>query len=467
MLEKISVKTTTVIFLLCALVLALCACVNPVDIDKFFENDKVKAAVEASHNTVKVINPTKDGLVGKKNRIEGLNPAKYYLVEKETDQDGIPVKDVYPQYVTEHKPLTPGQLYSDLGYITKISGGMIVDLKNYHTYTVRSAIQFPDDTTEFSYTDSGGGSGTVKVKNGTITIPSLSGAGKLSLDITSVLTDAIEYEIMAVAVSPPTTSTPEWDIFSEGKGDTSVKKLGSSWTALPLEGAGATVDYVIVNKTDSTDFKVFTVKTPTTINLDTITLTAPVYGETPATAITETAQYTGTVEWDHGNPETFDASTEYTATITLTAKDGFTLKGVSANFFKVTGATTATNSANSGVITAKFPATVSVVKINITFTINDKVVSPGNSAEIIINNFNGGSKPTAILTLTAIGDGALNSIKWYHNDTDLHISTPTLTLTNNIANKDEYLIVGTHTFTATAVIDGKPYSANFTLTVTE
>ena len=85
-------------------------------------------------------------------------------------------------------------------------------------------------------------------------------------------------------------------------------------------------------------------------------VTAPVVGETPVTAITEGKQFTGMVTW---SPEvsTFAASTVYTATITLTPKVGYKLDGVAANFFTVAGATSVSNEANSGVVTAVFPAT--------------------------------------------------------------------------------------------------------------
>ena len=85
-------------------------------------------------------------------------------------------------------------------------------------------------------------------------------------------------------------------------------------------------------------------------------VTAPVVGETPVTAITEGKQFTGTVTW---SPEvsTFAASTVYTAAITLTPKVGYKLDGVAANFFTVAGATSVSNGANSGVVTAVFPAT--------------------------------------------------------------------------------------------------------------
>ena len=85
-------------------------------------------------------------------------------------------------------------------------------------------------------------------------------------------------------------------------------------------------------------------------------VTAPVQGATPVTAITANAQYTGTVAWS-GTPATFAYATEYTATITLTAKSGYTLQGVSAGFFTVAGALSVNNAANSGVVTATFPPT--------------------------------------------------------------------------------------------------------------
>jgi len=94
----------------------------------------------------------------------------------------------------------------------------------------------------------------------------------------------------------------------------------------------------------------------TVINIAAIPgVTAPETDATPVTVITETDQYTGTVTWDPAhNP--FQASTVYTATITLTPKAGFTLTGVAENFFTVDGAI-ATNPINSGVVTAVFPET--------------------------------------------------------------------------------------------------------------
>jgi hypothetical protein len=85
-------------------------------------------------------------------------------------------------------------------------------------------------------------------------------------------------------------------------------------------------------------------------------VTVPETGVTPVTVITETAQYTGTVTWIPAD-DPFRGGKVYIATITLTAKAGFTLTGVAANYFTVTGATIVTNTTDSGVVTAMFPET--------------------------------------------------------------------------------------------------------------
>jgi len=85
-------------------------------------------------------------------------------------------------------------------------------------------------------------------------------------------------------------------------------------------------------------------------------VTVPVLGATPVTTVTSTSEYTGTVTWSPA-ATTFAAGTAYTATITLTPKTGYTVTGITANQFTISGATTDTNPANSGVITAAFPAT--------------------------------------------------------------------------------------------------------------
>ena len=104
-------------------------------------------------------------------------------------------------------------------------------------------------------------------------------------------------------------------------------------------------------------------------------VTAPVTGARPVTATTAGTGYTGTVTWS-GTPRFFASVTTYTATITLTATSGYTLTGVSANYFTVAGATSITHSANSGVITAVFPATsLSIPVFTLTSSLETRTVN--------------------------------------------------------------------------------------------
>jgi len=93
---------------------------------------------------------------------------------------------------------------------------------------------------------------------------------------------------------------------------------------------------------------------PTAITAAITGVTVPVTGETPVTTTTGTG-YTATITWNT-SPATFAASTAYTATITITPSPGYTLSGVTKNFFTVSGATES-NDAASGVVTAVFTAT--------------------------------------------------------------------------------------------------------------
>ena len=76
----------------------------------------------------------------------------------------------------------------------------------------------------------------------------------------------------------------------------------------------------------------------------------------PDTDPIETETYTATVAWNP-NDAYFNDGVSYTATITITPKPGYTLTGLEANTIKVNGATV-THAANSGVLTAVFPAVV-------------------------------------------------------------------------------------------------------------
>mgnify|MGYP000715640568 CR=1 FL=1 len=95
---------------------------------------------------------------------------------------------------------------------------------------------------------------------------------------------------------------------------------------------------------------------PKTINSAITQLTAPVKNEVPQTEI-ETDEYTAMVVWSPEVTDKFVYNTVYTATITITPKVNYTVKGIAENGYTVSGAQTVTNEADSATITAVYAAT--------------------------------------------------------------------------------------------------------------
>jgi hypothetical protein len=157
----------------------------------------------------------------------------------------------------------------------------------------------------------------------------------------------------------------------------------------------------------------YSVSTNKTISVAAIAgVTAPVTGATPVTTTTAGTGYTGTVSWSE-SPATFASATIYTAMITLTPTTGYTLAGVTANFFTVTGATT-TNSADSGVITAVFPVTATTISV---------AAIAGVTAPVT------GATP---VTTTTAGTGYTGTVSWSESPATFAsatIYTATITLT--------------------------------------
>ena len=112
---------------------------------------------------------------------------------------------------------------------------------------------------------------------------------------------------------------------------------------------------IISNNYAGTLEKTFTIL-PKTINTAITQLTAPVKNEVPQTEI-ETDEYTATVVWSPGVTEKFVYNTVYTATITITPKTNYTVKGIAKNGYTVSGAETVTNEADSVTVTAVYSAT--------------------------------------------------------------------------------------------------------------
>lgn len=98
-------------------------------------------------------------------------------------------------------------------------------------------------------------------------------------------------------------------------------------------------------------------------------LTVPVKNNQPSNIFIDDAQYSGTVSWN-GSPANFLGGTAYTATVTLTANEGYTFKGLAANRFILSGAvvTHEAGSEKTMVLTIAFPKTASRILQSIAIT---------------------------------------------------------------------------------------------------
>jgi len=434
-------------------VIALCACMNPVDVQTFLDNEEVGELIETTKVAVKVSSDSDAGLKGGNGIISGLDPNKYYMVTKELDDKDTPVNPTppYPRFVTEQSTLTKGQLIDDLGYITRIAGRTITTLTNKHTYTVISAKSILSGT--LPYNDSSGTS-LKTITDGVLTIGSINGTG--TLDLSTVLTGGT-YEVMAVSVNAPTTSPWSW---------VSRTKTATNLTSFEVEKSG-TVDYVFYKSAAPIEFKVLRVVAPATINIKAIPgVTKPVTGATPVSAITETAEYTGAVTWSPAHT-TFAAVTPYTATITLTPKTGYTLIGVPENFFTVAEATSVTYTAGSNTVVAVFPPTgaATTVTITITFAVSDASITnsvSGNvTSPITYANILGGE---TILTFN-LGGGTFTGVTWVMDGVTASGGSNTGLTIGSTSNLLQYLVTGTHVLYVKGKKGGQDYSETITFTV--
>jgi len=246
-----------------------------------------------------------------------------------------------------------------------------------------------------------------------------------------------ETPVTAITETAQYTGTVTWSpnhaTFAASTGYTAIITLTPK-SGYTLQGVGANFFTVVGTSSAATnlvDSGEVTAKFPlteasapmlTVIDIAAISgVTIPVTGETPVTAITETAQYTGIVTW-LPNHATFAASTDYTAIITLTPKSGYTLQGVGANFFTVAGTSSAaTNLAGSGEVTAEFPSTEASAPI---LTVIDIAAIQGVTVPV-----SGISRGGTSITSTVQYTG---NISWSPNDTTFRHSTvytATITLT--------------------------------------
>lgn len=89
----------------------------------------------------------------------------------------------------------------------------------------------------------------------------------------------------------------------------------------------------------------------------------PITGAMPARTIAENEQYSGIVSWKPTVSDFFISNTSYSATITLTPKEGYTFSGVTEDFFTVSGSTNNTTQSGSSTVTVTFPVTIANLAI--------------------------------------------------------------------------------------------------------
>ncbi|WP_341281142.1 S-layer homology domain-containing protein [Paenibacillus sp. FSL H8-0537] len=173
----------------------------------------------------------------------------------------------------------------------------------------------------------------------------VSTGGTATETITSIPGDVTLDELKA-AITPATNAT--FEIY-EADGTTVATTLASG-------------NKVIVTAQDGATKITYTV----TMNAIDVIATAaisgvpaPVAGEVPVRETT-TDEYTASIAWSPEAAPRFAEGETYTATLTITPKRGHVLTGVPSDFFTLAGATIVTNSADSGVVTATFPATGTV-----------------------------------------------------------------------------------------------------------
>ena len=191
-------------------------------------------------------------------------------------------------------------------------------------------------------------------------------------------------------------------------------------------------------------------KSDDTVSINAIGVTAPVQGAAPVTEITANEQYTGTVAWN-GTPAAFAYNTAYTATITLTAKSGYTLEGVPADFFTVAGAQSVSNAANSGVVTATF-SPIAIIYI-ITDDASSFTAAKGGATVDAGTNVETGEIQDVIDVIRTNAGGEPVSIQFGTGGSALDIGTASAQFTN-VTGSEWGLIT----------LSGKITSANITST---
>jgi hypothetical protein len=250
---------------------------------------------------------------------------------------------------------------------------------------------------------------SVSVVSGTVLPPTIAAS---NVSITG--TAQVGSVLTAVLTPADATATYQWQKSATASGTYAPISGATASTYTPVAGDATIYIQVVATGTGSYSGTVISAATgavaAATYSIDIAAIpgvTAPVGGAIPVTAITPTSEYIGTVTWSPAD-STFKSNTVYTATITLTPKTGYTLTGVTANFFTVAAATSVTNSANSGVITAVFPATGAAISLGtgwnlVSLPLVPTSVTISGGTPIVIEYYNTWVSPAGWKATTASG----------------------------------------------------------------
>ncbi len=281
----------------------------------------------------------------------------------------------------------------------------------------------------------------------TAVFPSTSAIPLQSVSISG--TPQVGQTLSAVLTPSGATATYQWQWSTEQNG-TFTDVSGATASSITLTAGD--IDYYFKVTAIGTGSYTGTVTdsvgpvAPKTISIAAIEgVTIPTTGGTASTSITPNAEYSGTIAWSPAltNGTTFASGTVYTATITITPNTGYTLTGVPANFFTVAGATSVSNAADSGIVTAVFPSTVATVVIT-DQTINGVTV-PAIGLTATYNLSGTGYTATIVWN----PDPRQNSDKFKNNT----VYTATITITTNagytLAPDFEFTLPGATSTTTT------------------
>jgi hypothetical protein len=205
--------------------------------------------------------------------------------------------------------------------------------------------------------------------------------------------------------------------------------VGVQANAFTHDDADSNVATPVANATDSGTVTITFPETDaagdTIVGGDALDLTAlvvrPVKNAEPKTDAIDATEYTGSIAWtdEDGaafNGATFEAGTVYKAVVTLAAKTGFTFTGVLANAFSHDDAdNTATppvaNTADSGVVTITFPATVAAdadTPVSNAFLVLTSLVTKPAKGGTVQTEFAGTEEYTGSIAWTDEDDGPFN-----------------------------------------------------------